>query len=112
MAVIPPQLCAFTKSDPSRETANIQLQVAAFSFDKPGEPPHPFPAFTVWTNNLRPTSRGHLRVKSADARPRHAFGICWAGPQPYVTAAHFGAINGPVPGAAPLTDRTQTRHQP
>jgi choline dehydrogenase len=68
MSVIPPQLCAFTRSDPSRETANIQIQVAAFSFDKPGDPPHPFPAFTVWTNNLRPTSRGHIRIKSAEAR--------------------------------------------
>ena len=43
MSVIPPQLCIFAKSDPSRETANIQLQAAAFSFDKPGDPPHPFP---------------------------------------------------------------------
>jgi choline dehydrogenase len=68
MAVIPPQLCAFTKSDSSRETANIQIQVAAFSFDKPGDPPHAFPAFTAWTNNLRPTSRGHVRIKSAEAR--------------------------------------------
>jgi choline dehydrogenase len=68
MSVIPPQLCIFAKSDLSRETANIQLQAAAFSFDKPGDPPHPFPAFTVWTNNLRPTSRGHIRIKSADAR--------------------------------------------
>ena len=66
MSVIPPQLCIFAKSDPSRETANIQLQAAAFSFDKPGDPPHPFPAFTVWTNNLRPTSRGHIRIKNAD----------------------------------------------
>jgi len=68
LSVIPPQLCAFTRSDPTRETPNIQIQVAAFSFDKPGDPPHPFPAITVWTNNLRPTSRGHIRIKSAEAR--------------------------------------------
>ncbi|HEY4774928.1 MAG TPA: GMC family oxidoreductase N-terminal domain-containing protein [Xanthobacteraceae bacterium] len=68
MTAIPPQACVFTRSDATRETANIQLQAAAFSFERPDGPPHDFPAFTVWSYNMRPTSRGHVRIRSADPR--------------------------------------------
>ena len=33
-----------------------------------GDPPHRFPAFTASICNLRPTSRGHLRITSRDPR--------------------------------------------
>jgi choline dehydrogenase len=35
------------------------------SLDKFGDPLHAFPAFTVSVANLRPTSRGHVRLRSA-----------------------------------------------
>ncbi|MCX7144412.1 MAG: GMC oxidoreductase, partial [Proteobacteria bacterium] len=38
------------------------------SLDKFGDPLHPFPAFTASVCNLRPASRGHLRIKSPDPR--------------------------------------------
>jgi choline dehydrogenase len=68
LSAIPPQVNVFTRSDSTRETPNIQMQVSAASFDRPGAPPHPFPGFTPASNNTRPTSRGRLRIKSADAR--------------------------------------------
>jgi choline dehydrogenase-like flavoprotein len=40
--------------------------VQPLSLDKFGEPLHPFPAFTASVANLRPTSRGELKLKSAD----------------------------------------------
>ncbi|MEO8383925.1 MAG: GMC oxidoreductase, partial [Betaproteobacteria bacterium] len=34
--------------------------------DKFGDPPHPFPAFTASVCNLRPESRGYVRIKNPD----------------------------------------------
>jgi choline dehydrogenase-like flavoprotein len=62
----PSQLGAFTKSDPSQERANLQYHLQPLSLDKFGDPLHPFPAFTASVANVRPTSRGTLKLKSAD----------------------------------------------
>jgi len=62
----PSQLGAFLKSDPSQPTPNMEYHVQPLSLDKFGDPLHPFPAFTASVCNLRPTSRGHVRIKSAD----------------------------------------------
>jgi choline dehydrogenase len=63
----PSQLGAFAKSDPSQPTANIEWHVQPLSLDKFGEPLHSFPAITPSVCNLRPTSRGWVRIKSPDA---------------------------------------------
>ena len=45
---------------------NIQFHVQPLSLDKFGDPLHPFPAFTTSVANLRPQSRGYIRLRSAD----------------------------------------------
>jgi choline dehydrogenase len=72
LTMAPSQLGAFAKSDPSRETPNLQYHIQPLSLDKFGDPLHPFPAFTASVANLRPTSRGHVRIKSADPRAHPA----------------------------------------
>ncbi len=67
MTMSPSQLGAFTRSDPSRETPNIQYHVQPLTLPKFGEPLDPFPAFTASVCNVRPTSRGHVRIASPDA---------------------------------------------
>jgi choline dehydrogenase len=62
----PSQLGLFTRSDPARERANIQFHVQPLSLDKFGDPLHGFPAFTASVCNLQPTSRGFVRLRSAD----------------------------------------------
>jgi choline dehydrogenase len=62
----PSQLGAFARSDASQVSANIEWHVQPLSLDKFGDPPHPFPAITPSVCNLRPTSRGHVRIKSPD----------------------------------------------
>jgi choline dehydrogenase len=62
----PSQLGAFARSDPSQPSANIEWHVQPLSLDKFGDPLHPFPAITPSVCNLRPTSRGHVRIKSPD----------------------------------------------
>ena len=66
MTMAPSQLGAFIKSDPSRETPNLQYHVQPLSLPKFGEPLDPFPAFTASVANVRPTSRGSVRVVSPD----------------------------------------------
>ncbi len=66
LTMAPSQLGAFAKSDSSRETPNLEYHVQPLSLNKFGEPPHPFPAFTASVCNLRPESRGFIRIKSKD----------------------------------------------
>ncbi|MBL0122622.1 MAG: GMC family oxidoreductase N-terminal domain-containing protein [Betaproteobacteria bacterium] len=68
LTMAPSQLGAFAKSDPAMTSANIEFHVQPLSLDKFGDPPHPFPAFTSSICNLRPDSRGYVRIQSADAR--------------------------------------------
>jgi len=68
MTMAPSQLGAFAKSDPSRETADLQYHVQPLSLDRFGEPLHTFPAFTASVCHLRPTSRGHVHLRGADPR--------------------------------------------
>ena len=66
LTMAPSQLGLFTRSDPSRERANIQFHVQPLSLDKFGEPLHTYPAFTTSVCNLQPQSRGVVRLRSAD----------------------------------------------
>jgi choline dehydrogenase len=66
LTMAPSQLGLFTRSDPSRERANIQFHVQPLSLDKFGDPLHPYPAFTTSVCNLEPESRGFVRLRSAD----------------------------------------------
>ena len=67
MSMAPSQLGAFAKSDSQQATPNLQYHVQPLSLDKFGEPLHAFPAFTASVCNLRPTSRGHVHIASADS---------------------------------------------
>jgi len=66
LTMAPSQLGIFTTSSPEHERANIQFHVQPLSLDRFGEPLHRFPAVTVAACNLRPTSRGTVRLRSPD----------------------------------------------
>jgi choline dehydrogenase len=66
LTMAPSQLGGFTRSSPEHVTPNIEYHVQPLSLDKFGDPLHPFPAFTASVCNLRPTSRGYVRIRSAD----------------------------------------------
>jgi choline dehydrogenase-like flavoprotein len=67
LTMAPSQLGLFTRSDADQERANLQYHVQPLSLDRFGEPLHKFPAFTASVCNLRPTSRGSVRLRSRDA---------------------------------------------
>jgi choline dehydrogenase-like flavoprotein len=66
MTMAPSQLGAFVRSDPSRDTPNLQYHVQPLTLPKFGDRLDPFPAFTASVANLRPTSRGWVRIASPD----------------------------------------------
>lgn len=66
LSMSPSQLGVFTRSGPEQTRANIEYHVQPLSLERFGEPLHPFPAFTASVCNLRPTSRGHVRIASPD----------------------------------------------
>ncbi|MFA5123918.1 GMC family oxidoreductase, partial [Zavarzinia sp.] len=68
LTMAPSQLGLFTRSDPSRERANIEFHIQPLSLDKFGDPLHRFPAITVSACNLRPTSRGTIALRSRNPK--------------------------------------------
>jgi choline dehydrogenase len=66
LTMAPSQLGIFTMSSSEHERPNIEFHVQPLSLDKFGEPLHRFPAITVSACNLRPTSRGTIRLRSSD----------------------------------------------
>jgi choline dehydrogenase-like flavoprotein len=66
LTMAPSQLGLFTRSDRDQPRANLQYHIQPLSLDRFGEPLHKFPAFTASVSNLRPTSRGTLRLRSRD----------------------------------------------
>ncbi len=72
LTMAPSQLGGFARSSAAHATPNVEFHVQPLSLDKFGDPLHPFPAFTASVCNLRPTSRGHVRLQSADPRAHPA----------------------------------------
>ncbi|EHB47857.1 Choline dehydrogenase [Mycolicibacterium rhodesiae JS60] len=66
MTMPPSTLGAFAKSDPALASPDMEWHVQPLSLPKFGEPLHPFAAITPSVCNLRPTSRGHVRMSSSD----------------------------------------------
>ena len=56
----------FVKTGDHVQSPDIQFLLQPWSADSPGEGVHPFSAFTVCVCQLRPESRGHIKLTSAD----------------------------------------------
>lgn len=77
LTMAPSQLGIFTRSDRDQERANLQFHVQPLSLDKFGDPLHRFPAITVSACNLRPESRGYVRLKSRDLNEKPTIAPCY-----------------------------------
>ncbi len=66
MTMAPSQLGLFARSGPDVARADLEFHIQPLSLDKFGDPLHPFPGITTSVCNLRPTSRGWVRVPDAD----------------------------------------------
>ena len=72
LTMAPSQLGLLTRSDPDQDRANLQYHVQPLSLERWGQPLHAFPAFTASVANLRPTSRGTVRLRSRDPAEKPA----------------------------------------
>jgi choline dehydrogenase len=59
---------AFLRTRPELATPDVQLHFLIFSADTAGATLHPFPGFIISVCQLRPDSRGFVRIKSNDPR--------------------------------------------
>jgi len=56
----------FTRVLPESKTPDVQFHFATLSAELAGAKPHPWPGFTMSVCQLRPESRGSVRIRSAD----------------------------------------------
>ncbi len=56
----------FTRALPESKTPDVQFHFATLSAELAGAKPHPWPGFTMSVCQLRPESRGTVRIRSAD----------------------------------------------
>lgn len=68
MSMAPSQLGIFTRSSDSQPHPNLEFHVQPLSLEAFGQPLHDFSAITASVCNLNPTSRGTVRLMSADPR--------------------------------------------
>ncbi|WP_026380341.1 GMC family oxidoreductase [Afifella pfennigii] len=66
MAMAASLAVGFFKTRPEAATPDVQFHIQPWSADSPGTGVHPFAAFTVSVCQLRPESRGEIRLKSAE----------------------------------------------
>jgi len=68
LTMTPSLLGLFTRTGPEHERANIQFHIQPLSLDAIGKPLHRFPGVSISACNLRPSSRGTIRITSRDVR--------------------------------------------
>ena len=66
MSMAPSQLGAFTYSDARVASPDLEYHVQPVTLEAFGQAPHDFPAITASVCHLRPESRGHVQITSAD----------------------------------------------
>jgi choline dehydrogenase len=57
----------FTRVLPGSQTPDVQFHFATLSAEMAGAKPHPWPGFTMSVCQLRPESRGTVRIRSTDS---------------------------------------------
>lgn len=68
MSMAPSQLGAFAYSHEDVSTPDLEFHVQPVTLEAFGQAPHDFPAITASVCQLRPESRGYVRITSPDAK--------------------------------------------
>lgn len=71
----------FFRTSPAVATPDVQVHFIIFSAEKIGAKLHPFPGFIASVCQLRPESRGFVRIKSADPHAAPAIQPCYLSAQ-------------------------------
>lgn len=77
LTMAPSQLGLFARSDASIATPDLEYHVQPLSLDKFGDPLHKFPAFTASVCDLRPASRGWVKIADTDPNSAPLIAPCY-----------------------------------
>ncbi len=77
LTMAPSQLGLFARSSPDIATPDLEYHVQPLSLDKFGDPLHPFPAFTASVCDLRPQSRGWIKIRDLDPASAPRIAPCY-----------------------------------
>ncbi|MGE0222130.1 MAG: GMC family oxidoreductase [Acetobacteraceae bacterium] len=66
LTVITAEVALFARTRPELATPDVKFSIATFSADRPQDGLHKWSGFTLLVYQLRPESRGEIRLKSAD----------------------------------------------
>jgi len=66
LTVITADVALFARTRPELATPDVKVSIATFSADRPQDGLHTWSGFTLLVYQLRPESRGEIRLKSAD----------------------------------------------
>jgi choline dehydrogenase len=66
LTVITADVALFARTRPELATPDVKFSIATFSADRPQDGLHPWSGFTLLVYQLRPESRGEIRLKSAN----------------------------------------------
>lgn len=77
LTMAPSQLGIFTRSSAEHSRPNIEFHVQPLSLDKFGDPLHRFSAITVSACNLRPMSRGYVRIRDRNIASAPVIAPCY-----------------------------------
>jgi choline dehydrogenase len=113
MSMAPSQLGVFARSDEQQAWPNLQYHVQPLSLEKFGDPLHGFPAFTASVCNLRPGSRGHVRLSGADSyAPPKISPMYLSTPEDRKVAADALALTRRIVAAPALKKYAPEEYQP
>ena len=104
---------AFFKLGADAAWPDVQIHFGLVSFDRPHQPPHPFPGITLSACLLRPQSRGSIEIASADplAAPRIRAGYL-SDPADRTLAVAMVRKMRDIARAAPLAGLIASAHEP
>ncbi len=77
LTMAPSQLGLFAKSHETESSPNLEYHVQPLSLDKFGDDLHNFPAFTASVCNLRPDSRGSVKIADPDPHSMPKISPCY-----------------------------------
>jgi len=77
LTMAPSQLGLFAHSSTDEATPDLEYHVQPLSLDKFGDPLHRFPAFTASVCDLRPRSRGWVRIRDRDPASAPRIAPCY-----------------------------------
>ena len=103
----------FIRTNAHMATPDIQFHIQPWSADNPGDGVHPFSAFTASVCQLRPESRGEIRLRDADIRHHPAIHPHYLATETDRTTIVEGVrIARKIAGKAPLAGKIAGEFRP